>query len=95
MSDISIAELLLEYKDRLGMVNEITKLKKALEIANKAIEFYADKANWQTPESQGFYVDDISKDVSDMIETDDSESGSGGDKAREAQKQIKEIMEGK
>ena len=60
--------------------------------ANKAIGFYGDKENWQTPESQGFSVDDLSMGVYDMIETDDSESGCGGDKAREAQKQIKEIM---
>lgn len=76
-------------------LREITRLKKALEIANEAIGFYADTANWQAPEDQGFHVDDLSLGVRDMIEAEDSMSGCGGEKAREAKKQIQDIMEEK
>ena len=37
MSEITDVELMLEYKDRKDMLQEITKLKKALEIANEAL----------------------------------------------------------
>lgn len=65
---------------------EITKLKKALELANKAIEFYADVTN--NPKQymrQGYLVYNLKKKI--FVD--------GGEKAREAQKQIKEVMEGK
>ena len=37
MSEITDVELMLEYKDRKDMLQEITKLKKALELANTQI----------------------------------------------------------
>lgn len=96
MSGISDAELLLEYKDRKDMLKEITRLKKALEIANEAIGFYGNKENWGysgVPKNRahlaGIIVDnDCGMDL-------DKYKFMGGKRAREAQKQIKEIVEGK
>lgn len=65
---------------------EITRLKKALEIANEAIGFYAEVTN--NPKQymrQGYLVYNLKKKI--FVD--------GGEKAREAQKQIKEIMEAK
>lgn len=59
---------------------EITKLKKALVIADEAIGFYADKDNWDDDQFTPTVWDDGKVDM--------------GDKSREAQKQIKEILGG-
>lgn len=51
--------------------------------AVRVIEFYGNEKNWQTPEDQGFRVDEISLGVKDMIEEIDSrDSNCGGNLAR-------------
>ena len=63
---------------------EYDKLKEALEIANEAIGFYTNVTN--NPKQymrQGYIVYNLKKEI--FID--------GGEKAREAQKQIKEVME--
>ena len=65
---------------------EITRLKKALDIANEAIGFYGNLNRWSSPIMRQGRLISMPK-----IET----SLDAGDKAREAQKQIQEAMEGK
>ena len=61
----------------------------------KRLYFYADIKNWQTPESQGFRVDDFCLGVADMIEEIDSrDSDYGGYLAREVKKKIEELENG-
>lgn len=69
---------------------EITRLKKALEIANEAIGFYAKEDNWLfSPEYEA-------PSIRTEIKLDhDCQVGCSGKRAREAQKQIKEVMEEK
>ena len=101
MSEISDAELLLEYKDRVEMVKEITRLKKALEIANEAIGFYADPMTYFSDHEGGefgYISEDDREDLHISIkEFNDTEPDFydevGGKLAREAQKQIKDVME--
>ena len=62
----------------------------------KRLYFYADIKNWQTPESQGFRVDDFCLGVADMIEEIDSrDSDYGGNLAREVKKKIEILENGK
>jgi len=70
---------------------EITKLEADNKKLRTCVEFYANKENWQTPESQGFHVDDLSADVSDMIEEIDSRGANcGGNLARQTLAELKE-----
>ena len=76
---------------------EITKLKNALEVAKKTIGFYADKGNWFY--DFGMYQNEfksIAEEDSEVFDIDGKliPKHYGGKRAREAQKQIKEIMEG-
>lgn len=68
---------------------EITRLKKALEIANEAIGFYAKEDNWLFSSEYG------TPSIKTEIKLDhDCQVGCSGKRAREAQKQIKEILGG-
>lgn len=79
----------IAFKDQ-----EITRLKKALEIASEAIGFYANTYNWASDaDNNPDFYDCIENDFHDCNE-DGYKFKSGGKKAIEAQKQIKEIMEG-
>lgn len=73
---------------------EITKLKKALEIANEAIGFYANKSSYCTTKN---VRPRIPWEKRLVVASDVDEDCAGfpvaGLRAREAQKQIKEIME--
>lgn len=81
---------------------EITRLKKALEIANEAIGFYANPMTYFSDHEGGgfgYISEDDREDLYIAIkEFNDTEPDFydevGGSRAREAQKQIKEIMEG-
>ncbi len=79
-------------------LQEITRLKKALEIANEAIGFYADKGNWFY--DFGMYQNEfksITEEDSEVFDIDGKliPKHYGGKRAREAKKQIKELMESK
>ena len=87
MSEITDVELMLEYKDRKDMLQEITKLNKALEIANEAITI---SANQLEGIGLAFTTHGTNLNVKFMTEN----SYENARQAREAQKQIKEIMEG-
>jgi len=55
------------------------------------VEFYADKENWQTPESRGLHLSELYADTSDMINMMDSrEDNCGGDLARQTLTELKE-----
>ena len=87
MGEITDVELMLEYKDRKDMLQEITKLKKALEVTNEAITI---SANQLEGIGLAFTTHGTNLNVKFMIEN----SYENARQAREAQKQIKEIMEG-
>ena len=77
-----------ELEDKVKTVTfkdqEITKLKKSLEVANEAIEFYANEAK---------FIDGYEHDES-PVTRGKIKIWVLGKRAREAQKQIKEIMGG-
>lgn len=80
----------------LDCKEEITRLKKALEIANEAIGFYGNKGNWFY--DYGMYQNEfksIAEEDSELFDIDGMliPKHYGGKRAREAQKQIKEVME--
>lgn len=79
-----------------GMYNVILKreekYKKIIKKLKESNDFYADAKNWQTPESQGFRVDECGLGVSDMIEEIDSrDSNCGGNLARSIKNEVKEM----
>ena len=81
--------------DRYDIANALAKKDEIIKEL-KRLYFYADIKNWQTPESQGFRVDDFCLGVADMIEEIDSrDSDYGGNLAREVKKKIEILENGK
>ena len=80
----------IKRKTWVARDQEITKLKEALKIANEAIEFYAEHKNWLRSS-----LADVARTIGpeDLEEIKGYAIRCGGLKAREAQKQIQEIME--
>jgi len=61
-----------------------------LKVAVEALEFYANKENWQAPEDQGFeHHDTLNNELADMIH-EDHDNETGGKRAREALKKVKD-----
>lgn len=71
---------------------QLQKQKEITEKLKESNEFYANSNNWQTPESQGFRVDDLCLGVADMIEEIDSRNSNlGGNLARQIKKEVEEM----
>ena len=101
LGKINLLEYIKTLKEHyLEMQKEISRLEKERDLyrdtylkMREAVEFYSSENNWQTPESQGFHVDEISIGVKDMIEEIDSrDSLMGGNFARQAIKEADEIL---
>lgn len=78
-TDYELAEVFLDYCDPIA---HIEKLQKALEIANEAIEFYAEKGDVFEQ-----YSDDFSEVEHAFLSVEVV-----GKRARQAKQQIKEIL---
>lgn len=72
------------------LLDENTELRQEVARLREALEFYADKRNWETPEEQGYttkHAPHLSEGVADMLNGDSEIIGSieiGGKRAREA-----------